>query len=160
MSDAPSPSADRQPESSPGLADIRLASLVHIMRSRWSLFSRLGVLEVDSGTLSLYNGEGQTLFSIPVGRAQAQHQRRLFAIHPVFFRIGADDRWWYLVAHAPNKYERRSTRQLVERYRIHEPAPRPDAMTEETYLRLTKNPIGHQVLWKGFWLGVLRATDG
>jgi hypothetical protein len=34
-------------------------------------------------------------------------------------------------------------------------------MTEESYLRITKNPIGHQVLWKGFWLGVPHgARDG
>lgn len=28
-------------------------------------------------------------------------------------------------------------------------------MNEETYLRLTKNPIGHQVLWGGHWLETL-----
>ena len=47
--------------------------------------------------------------------------------------IHADDRWWFLAAHAPTKYGRRSTREL---------APQPRGMNEETYLRLTKTPWG------------------
>jgi hypothetical protein len=28
-------------------------------------------------------------------------------------------------------------------------------MNEETYLRLTKTPMGHQLLWGGYWLETL-----
>ena len=69
--------------------------------------------------------------------------------------VHADDRWWFLVAHAPTKYGRRSTRELVEHYGARELAPRPRGMNEETYLRLTKNPMGHQLLWGGYWLETL-----
>jgi len=51
--------------------------------------------------------------------------------------------------------QRRSTRELIERYHARELAPQPAGMSAETYLRLTSSPTKHQALWGGYWLGVL-----
>jgi hypothetical protein len=152
MSDAsPTP-----PESPPEALAGRLASLVHIMKGRSSLFSRLGVLELDAGLLSLWDAAGTSLFAVPVGSVQARPQPRRLAVHQYFFQVRAAERWWYLAGAVPTKYARRSTRELVQRYGIPDRVPMASGMSGETYLRLTSNPTTHQVLWVGCWLAVLR----
>ncbi len=76
--------------------------------------------------------------------------------HRTGFEVHADGRWWFLVAHTvPAKHQRRSTRELVERYGAQELVPRPGGMSEESFLRLTNNPVRHQALWGSFWLTTL-----
>ena len=53
-----------------------------------------------------------------------------------------------------------STRELVERFRVGELARRPTGMSEEAYLRLTTNPLSHQVLWATCWLEALSRRQG
>jgi hypothetical protein len=73
------------------------------------------------------------------------------------FEVHANDRWWSLVAYTTSaRYQRGSTRELIERYHTRELAPQPAGMSAETYLRLTSSPTKHQALWRGYWLGVLR----
>jgi hypothetical protein len=140
------------PESLPEALAGRFASLVHIMKGRWSLFSRLGVLELDGGLLSLRDADGAPLFAVPAAGTEARPHRRRLAVHQVFFKVLAGERWWYLVAHAPNNYQRRSTRELVERYQLRELAPQPLGMDEAFYLRSTNNPTMHQMVWAACWL--------
>lgn len=149
---------ERRPESSQEAFERgRLTSVVHIMQGRRSPVSHLGVLDLQAGTLSLWDARRNQLFAVPAETAQARPaRRRSFEIHRAGFEVHADDRWWFLVAHTvPARYQRRSTRELVERYGARELVPRPRGMSEENYLRLTKNPTGHQALWGGYWLEVL-----
>jgi hypothetical protein len=140
----------------PEILDGRFASVVYIMKGRRSPFSRLGVLELDAGQLSLRDSKGGLLFAVPAASAQARPARRRSAeMHRTAFEVCAGDQWWFLVGHVPTNYERRSTRDLVEHSRARELAPRPSGMSEETYLRLTKNPISHQLLWRACWLEAL-----
>jgi hypothetical protein len=133
----------------------RLASLVHIMRGRWSVFSRLGILELDAGVLTLPDAAGASLFSVPVTGIRAAPQRRV-SVHQVFFRIRAADRWWYLAAHVPTRYQRKATRELAARYQVRELVPRMPGLDAAAYARLTATPTSHQVMWAACWLAVLR----
>lgn len=138
----------------------RLASVVYILRGRRSPFSHLGVLELDAGQLSLRDRTGALLFAVPAASIQARPaRRRSFETHRTAFEVRAGDRWWFLVGHVPTKYERRSTQELVERFRARELAPRPTGMSEETYRRLTKNPISHQLVWGACWLEALSRAE-
>ena len=153
---SPDPSGPRPESLQEASEGGRLTSVVNIMKGRRSPISHLGVLDLHAGSLSLWDGKGTRLFAVPAQTVQARPaRRRSFETHRTGFEVHADDRWWFLVAHVPTKYERRSTRELVEQYGARELAPRPRGMNEETYLRLTKNPMGHQVLWGGYWLETL-----
>jgi|SRR5580692_2585322 hypothetical protein len=138
-----------------------LTSLVYIMRGR-SPFSHLGILDLRDGSLSLRDAKGGQLFAVPAETAQARPaSRRFYETKRPGFEVYANDRWWFLVAYTmPARYQRRSTRELVERYHVRELAPRPAEMSEETYRRLTSSPTRHQALWGGYWLGVLRSGRG
>ena len=131
------------------------ASLVNIMRGRRGIFSQLGVLTLDRARLSLCDAEDVSLFDLPVSSVQARLQRRPLAVHQIFFQVHAGDRWWYLAAHVPTKYERTSTRELRARHDARQLAPRPTGMDDATYARLTKNPTSHQVLWVACWMEAL-----
>jgi len=135
----------------------RVTSLVYIMWGR-SPFSRLGVLDLQDGSLSLRDATGGQLFAVPAKTVQARPARRAFyQTKRPGFEVHANDRWWSLVAYTvPARYQRRSTRELIERYHARELAPRPAAMSEEAYRRLSRNPGSHQALWGDYWLGVLR----
>jgi hypothetical protein len=135
--------------------DGRLASLVHIMKGRRSLLSRLGVLELASGTVSLYDASGRSAFAVPVQTVQARPQARRLALHQFFFALGARDRWWYLTGAVETKYSRAATRALAARFEVRERAPRPLGMTVDAYLRLIKNADTHQVVWGACWLEAL-----
>lgn len=137
----------------------RLTSVVHIMSGRRSPISHLGVLDLQAGTLSLWDAKGNRLFAVPAETVQARPaRRRSFETHRTGFEVHADDRWWFLVVHTvPAKYQRRSTRELVKRYDASELVPRLGGMSEEAYLRLTKNAVQQQTLWGGYWLKVLGA---
>jgi hypothetical protein len=126
------------------------------MRGR-SPFSHLGILDLQAGSLSLRDARGSQLFAVPVETLQARPARRKFyETRRPGFEVYANDRWWFLVAHTvPAKYQRRSTRELVEQYHARELAPKPPGMSQESYLRLTSNPTKHQALWGGYWLRVL-----
>ncbi len=140
----------------------RLASLVHVMRGRWSPLHRLSVLALDGDVFSLSDSSGAPLFAVPAVGVEARPQRRL-ALHQVFFKVHAGSQWWYLAAHVPTKYERRSTHELVERYDLREWAPRPLGMNDATYVRRTANPLTHQAVWAACWLQALnlaRAGEG
>jgi hypothetical protein len=154
MNDTRFSSTGDQPESLTEAVEGRFASLVHIMNGPHSPLSHLGVLELGAGSLSLHDVAGQSLFSVPVESVEARRQRRV-AVNQIFFRVRAGERWWYLAPHAPNKYERRSTRDFVEHSNARELAPRPNGMSEATYLRLTKNPTRHQEVWVRCWLEAL-----
>jgi hypothetical protein len=134
-----------------------LISVVHVMSGRRSPVSHLGVLELEDDTLSLRDGRGKQLFAGPAETVQARPaRRRSFETHRTGFEVQVNDRWWFLVAHTvPAKYQRRSTRELVEHYGAQELVPRPPGMSEETYLGLTSNPVQHQGLWAAFWLATL-----
>lgn len=132
----------------------RLASLVHIMKGRRSLVSGLGVLELDSSTLSLWDASGGSAFAVPVEAVQARPTKRL-AVHQYFFQIHATDRWWYLSGAIQTRYSRPATRRLAERFEVPERAPRPTGMSVEAYTRLIKNPNTHQVVWAASWLETL-----
>jgi hypothetical protein len=159
MRDTPIPDPpERRPESSrEGFQEDRLTSLVYIMRGR-SPFSRLGILDLQAGSLSLRDARGGQLFAVPAETVQARPARRKFyETKRPGFEVHANDRWWFLVAYTmPARYQRRSTRELIERYHARQLVPRPMGMSEEAYLRLTRNPGRHQALWGGYWLGVLR----
>lgn len=148
---------DPPPESLAEAVKGRFASVVHILKGRRSPFSRLGVLELDAGQLSLRDRTGGLLFAVPAAIVEARPaRRRSFETHRTAFEVHADGKWWFLTPHTvPAKYERRSTRELVEHFRTRELAPRPAGMSEEAYLRLTKNAVSHQVLWSGCWLEAL-----
>lgn len=135
----------------------RFASVVHILTGRRSPFSRLGVLELDAGQLSLRDRNDAVLFAEPAASVQARPaRRRSFEMHRTAFEVHAADRWWFLVVHVvPAKYQRRSTQALVELFRARELAPRPTGMSEESYLGLMKNPQSHQLLWAACWLEAL-----
>lgn len=134
----------------------RFASVVYIMKGRRSPFSRLGVLELEAGQLSLRDRKGALLFAVPAASAQARPARRRSAeMHRTAFEIHAADRWWFLVGHVPTTYERRPAQELAGLFQARELAPRPAGMSQETYLRLTKNPISHQLLWRACWLEAL-----
>jgi len=155
MSDSPPPEALAE-----ALAG-RFASLVYVMKGRLSPFSRLGVLELDAGQLALRDRDGALLFAVPAASAEARPaRRRSTEMHRTAFEVHAGDRWWFLTVHAPAKYERRSTKELVERFRIRELSPRPAGMSEETYLRLAKNPLSHQLVWAACWLEALGRHQG
>jgi hypothetical protein len=95
---------------------------------------------------------------VPAETVQARPARRKFhETKRPGFEVHANDRWWFLVAYAiPARYQRPSTRELIERCHARKPAPQPAGMSEETYLRLTSSPTRHQALWGGDWLEVLR----
>jgi hypothetical protein len=135
----------------------RLTALVYVMRGR-SPFSRLGILDLRAGSLSLREAKGGQLFAAPAETVQARPARRKFyETKRPGLEVHANDRWWFLIAYTvPARYQRRSTRELIERCHARELVPRPAGMTEEAYLRLTRNPGRHQALWGGYWLGVLR----
>jgi hypothetical protein len=135
----------------------RLTSLVYIMRGR-SPFSHLGILELQDGSLSLRDAQGGQLFAVPAETVQARPARRKFyETKRPGFEVHANDRWWSLVAYTmPARYQRRSTRELIERYHARELVPRPAGMSEETHLRLTSSPTRHQAVWGGYWLEALR----
>jgi hypothetical protein len=137
----------------------RLTSVVHIMNGRWSLISHLGVLDLHGDTLTLWDAKGQRLFAVPAGTVQGRAlRRRSVELHRVGFELHADGRRWFLVAHViPAKSQRRSTRDLVERYGARELVPRPGGMSEAAYLRLTKNLLQHQGLWGVYWVSTLEA---
>ena len=134
-----------------------ITSLVYIMRGR-SPFSRLGILDLQDGILSLREADGGQLFAVPVETVESRPARRKFyETKRPGFEVQANDRWWSLVAYAiPPKYQRRSTQELIERHHARELAPRPAGMSEANYRRLVDNPTQHQALWAGYWLGVLR----
>lgn len=159
MGEIPSPDPpEPRPESSQEASEGgRLTSVVHIMRGRRSPFSHLGVLDLHGGSLSLRDAKGRQLFAVPAETVQARPaRRRSFETHRTGFEVRAGDRWWFLVAHTvPARYQRRSTRELVERYGARELVPRSPGMSEEAYLQLTGNPTRHQALWGGYWLRVL-----
>ena len=149
---------ERRPESShEDFQGSRLTSLVYIMRGR-SPFSRLGVLDLRAGSLSLRDAKGAQLFAVPAETAAARPARRKFyETRRPGFEVQANDRWWFLVAYAiPTRYQRRSTRELIERSHARELAPQPAGMSADTYRRLTSSPSKHHALWCGYWLGVLR----
>jgi hypothetical protein len=127
------------------------------MRGR-SPFSRLGILDLQAGSLSLRDAKGGQLFAVPADTVQARPARRKFyETKRPGFEVRANDRWWFLVAYAiPTRYQRRSTRELMERSHARELAPRPAGMSTDTYRRLTSSPSKHQALWCGYWLGALR----
>ena len=148
---------ERRPESSDeDFQGSRLTSLVYIMRGR-SPFSHLGILDLQAGSLSLRDAKGGQLFAVPVETVAVRTARRkFFETRRPGFEVHADDRWWFLIAHTvPARYQRRSTRELVERYHARELAPQPSGISDEAYLRLTGNPTQHQALWGGYWLSVL-----
>jgi hypothetical protein len=127
------------------------------MRGR-SPFSHLGILDLQADSLSLRDAKGGQLFAVPAETVQARPaSRKFYETKRPGFEVHANDRWWFLVAHTiPTRYQRRSTRELIERYHARELAPQPVGMSEETYRRLTSSPTQHQALWRGYWLGVLR----
>ena len=138
----------------------RLGSLVHIMRGRWSLLSRVGVLALERGMLTLRDGAGTVLFAVPAGTVAARRQRRRLALHQMFFQIRVGDRWWYLVAHVPTTHVGAPTRMLVEHYPVCEAAPLLPGMTVVAYARFTRTATSHQVLWSRCWLEALsRAAE-
>ncbi len=124
------------------------------MRGRWSVFSHLGVLELENGQLTLRDTSGTPLFAVPAASVRTSSQRRI-AVHQVFFRIHAVNQWWYLVAHVPTKHQRRTARELIERFHIRELVPRPAGMGEADYARVVASPSLHQVLWAAYWLTIL-----
>jgi hypothetical protein len=126
------------------------------MRGR-SPFSHLGILDLQAGSLSLRDAKGGRLFAVPVETVAVRTARRkFFETRRPGFEVHADDRWWFLIAHTvPARYQRRSTRELVERHHARELAPQPSGISDEAYLRLTGNPTQHQALWGGYWLSVL-----
>jgi hypothetical protein len=134
-----------------------LISVVHIMSGRRSPVSHLGLLELEGGMLTLRDGKGQHVFGVPAVSAQARPaRRRSFETHRTGFEVQVNDRWWFLVAHTvPAKYQRRATRELIERYGAQELVPRPPGMSEETYHQVTNNPVQHQALWAAFWIETL-----
>jgi hypothetical protein len=138
----------------PGETDRGLASVVHILKGRHSIRSSLGVLELDDDSVSLRNAEDSLLFAVRAASIEARQRRRL-AIYQTFFEVHAVDRWWNLVAWVPTKYQRRSTRELVERSHARELVPRLPGMSEESYHRIISNPTRHQMLWAAWWVATL-----
>jgi hypothetical protein len=59
------------------------------------------------------------------------------------------------VVHVPTKYERRRTRELVNRYDVREQAPRPVGIDDASYVQRTANPLMHQAMWAACWLQAL-----
>ena len=140
----------------------RLTSVVYVMKGR-SPFSRLGVLDRSDGVLSLLDAkDGGPLFAVPAETVAVRPARRKFyETKRPGFEVRANDRWWSLVPYAiPAKYQRRSTRELIERYQASELAPRPGGMSEADYRRLISSPSSHQALWAGCWLSVLGRGGG
>jgi hypothetical protein len=138
----------------------RLTSVVYIMKGR-SPFSRLGVLDLSDGVLSLRDAKsGSELFTVPVSAAAARPARRKFyETNRPGFEVRGNDRWWFLVPYTiPVRYQRRSTRELIERYHARALVPRAPGMSEENYRRLTGSATRHQALWAGYWLAVLSAA--
>jgi hypothetical protein len=158
---SPDPPQRRPKRSREDFAEGRLTSVVFIMKGR-SPFSQLGILDLEAGSLSLRDAKGSQLFAVPAETVQARPaHRRFYETRRPGIEVHADDRWWFLVAHTvPARYQRRSTRELVERYHARALVPKPPGMSEETYLRLTSSPTRHQALWGGYWLGVLRRASG
>jgi hypothetical protein len=158
MREIPLPDRPERPPESPqeDLQAGRITSLVYIMRGR-SPFSRLGILDLQAGSLSLRDAKGGQLFAVPADSVQSRPARRKFyETKRPGFEVQANDRWWFLVAYAiPTRYQRRSTRELIERSHARELAPQPAGMSADTYRRLTSSPSKHQALWCGYWLGVL-----
>lgn len=152
----PDPPEHRPESSQEDFEGGRLTSIVYIMRGR-SPFSHLGILDLQAGSLSLRDAKGSQLFAVPVETVSVRTaHRKFFETRRPGFEVHADDRWWFLIAHTvPARYQRRSTRELVERYHARELAPQPSGISDETYLRLTRNPTQHQALWGGYWLSVL-----
>lgn len=153
---------DAPSDSLPDALRGRFASLVHIM-GRWSPLHRLGVLALEADMLSLSDARGASLFAVPAASVEARPHTRRVALHQVFFKIHAVDRWWYLAAHVPSRYERRSTHELVVRNHLREWAPRPLGTDDSTYSRRTANPLVHQAIWATCWLQALnmrRRSDG
>jgi hypothetical protein len=124
------------------------------MKGRHSIRSSLGVLALDDGSVSLRDAEDSLLFAVPAASVEARPRRRL-AVHQTFFEVHAEDRWWNLVAWVPTKYQRRSTRELVERSHAREVVPRLPGMSEESYHRIISNPVRHQMLWAVWWVATL-----
>ena len=148
---------ERRPESSQeDFEGGRLTSIVYIMRGR-SPFSRLGILDLQAGSLSLRDAKGGQLFAVPVETVAVRTARRkFFETRRPGFEVHADDRWWFLIAHTvPARYQRRSTRELVERYHARELVPRAPGISQEVYQHLTSSPTRHQALWGGYWLRIL-----
>ena len=137
--------------------DGRFASLARIMGGRFSMRSRLGILELDAGLLSLRDRSGSSLFSVPAATVEAHRQRRL-SMHPMYFQIRAAEEWWYLCGYGVTKYKRGATRELQERYGLCTLVPRPPRMSVDDYERITRNAARHQVLWAIFWVETLNSA--
>lgn len=107
--------------------------------------------------LTLRDAKGQHVFGVPASSVRARPaRRRSVETHRTGFEVQVNDRWWFLVVHTvPAKYQRRSTRELVERSGAGELVPRPPWMSEQAYQKATNNPVQHQALWGAFWIVVL-----
>lgn len=78
------------------------------------------------------------------------------AFSQAFFQVRAAGRWWQLVARTPTRHQRRSTRELIERWQARAVVPRLRGMNEDDYQLLTTSSLRHQILWKECWLALLR----
>lgn len=155
MNEQSSSPPDAQPETLPEALEGRFASLVRIMGGRFSIRSRLGILELENGLVSLRNKSGDSLFSVPVATVEARPHRRRLSLYQCYFQVRAADRWWHLCAYGQTKYKRASTRALEERYGLRALVPRPPNMSMDDYGRITRNPAKHQVLWAACWVTAL-----
>lgn len=136
----------------------RIASLVWRMPNRFSIFGRLGILELDDGLASLRDKSGRSLFSVPGTTVEARPHRRRLSAYPYYFQVRAADRWWHLGGYGQTRYRRASTRQLQEHYELRAVVPRPAKMSPDDYTRATANPMKHQVLWAMFWVQTLNSA--
>ncbi len=137
--------------------DGRFASLARIMGGRFSIRSRLGILELDAGQVSLRDRSGSSLFSVPAATVEARRQRRL-STHEMYFQVRAAEEWWYLCGYGLTEYKRGATRELQERYGLCTLVPRPPRMSVDDYDRITRHAARHQVLWAIFWVQTLNAA--
>ncbi|HEY2656268.1 MAG TPA: hypothetical protein VGI55_10800 [Solirubrobacteraceae bacterium] len=155
-----SPPPDARSDSSPEAREGRFASLVWRLPSRFSIFGRLGILELDDGRVSLRDRSGRSLFSAPATTVEARPRRRRLSAYPCYFQVRAADRWWYLGGYGHTKYTRASTRELQEHYGLRTLVPRPARMGPDDYARVTGNPLKHQMLWAMFWVQTLNSAVG
>lgn len=153
-------SPDAQAETLPEALEGRFASLVWILPRRSSIFGRLGILELEDGSVSLRDKSGGSLFSVPAATVEARPRPRRLSAYPYYFQVRAADRWWYLAGYGQTKHKRASTRELQERYGLRALVPRPDDMSPNEYTRITTNPAKHQVLWAICWVQTLNLGGG
>jgi hypothetical protein len=134
----------------------RFAAVVLWRRHLLSLTGRRGVLELTGGdfenTATLTSNHGEVLFTVPVGKVRCRRS------WPYCFTMECDGKRWRMwgVGVDNRKMALRQI-EITNSDDVLTIVPRPPGISEQEYLKIMKNKMAQQKLWRELWLIVLKA---